>query len=248
MAIGIILARDFGVRPVEPIEPPQGGNLRVEEQPKAAPKIQQTPILPIHMDGAALDELFRSCMPRLQRTARQMLRNPEDCEDAMQEGLLLAFKNLHQFEGRSTFMTWLHTIVRNSARTHVRKMKSRPKCSLEEELADENESAFQQHFVDPGPSPEDECSRRERSRVLRDVVRELPSIYGRAMHLCDISGIEQKQATQILGISSCALKTCLFRARRLAARRIHGKYCVPGQHLRGDESLGRMETARLSAA
>ena len=50
-----------------------------------------------------------------------MLRNPQDCEDALQEGLLLAFRNLNQFQGRSKFSTWLHSIVRNAARTHVRK-------------------------------------------------------------------------------------------------------------------------------
>jgi len=40
-----------------------------------------------------------------------MLRHPQDSEDALQDGLLLAFRNLKQFQGRSTFSTWLHTAL-----------------------------------------------------------------------------------------------------------------------------------------
>jgi len=164
-----------------------------------------------------------------------MLRNTQDCEDVMQEGLLLAFKNLRQFEGRSSFATWLHSIIRNSARTHVRRMKCRPKCSSQEELSDENRSTFDQHFVDRGLSPEEECVRRERSRVLREVVQKLPSGYGFAMQLCDVEGLEPKDASQILGISSCALKTSLFRARRLAARQIRRRCCPTKESLQNNE-------------
>ena len=84
------------------------------------------------MTDVELDHLFASCMPRLRQAARQMLRNPQDCEDALQEGLLLAFRNLNQFQGRSQFSTWLHSIVRNAARTQVRRKKCRPQCSWEE--------------------------------------------------------------------------------------------------------------------
>lgn len=221
----------------------------MEEQRSPSLEMQRPPILPIDMDDAELDDLFASCMPRLQRTARQLLRNPQDSEDAMQEGLLLAYRNLRQFEGRSAFATWLHSILRNSARTHMRRMKCRPKCSLEEELSCENVSRFEQHFVDPGLSPEEECARRERSRVLREVVQELPSRYGSAMQLCDVEGLEPRDASQILGISSSALKTCLFRARRLAARQMRGRCCPPNADLRNNEISGRAQNyhSRFSA-
>src|ERR1700690_4233556 len=118
------------------------------------------------MNGAELDNLFASCIPRLHRTARLMLRDPQDSEDAVQEGLLLAFRNLSQFQGRSSFSTWLHSILRNVARTHYRRMKCRPKCSLEEELSNVKESKFEQDFVDLGRTPEEECELGERSRLL----------------------------------------------------------------------------------
>jgi RNA polymerase sigma-70 factor, ECF subfamily len=175
------------------------------------------------MDDAQLDELFASCMPRLRRIARQILRNPEDSEDALQEGLLLAFRNLRQFQGRSKFSSWLHTIVKNAARTHVRRMKSRPQLCSEEEFANRSELTLAELSVDPGPSPEDECVRQERSGILLDVLQDMPAKYQAVVHLCDVDGIQPKAAAQRLGITSCALKTYLFRARRLATRRIRAR-------------------------
>jgi len=154
---------------------------------------------------------------------RRLLRDPQDCEDALQEGLLLAFKNLSQFQGRSKFSTWLHSIVRNAARTHVRKMKCRPQCSWEE-LSLRGASMVEQLTVDPGLSPDEECALRERSRILLQVMQELPSRYNSAMRLCDVDGVDPKEAAQKLGITGSALKTYLFRARRLVTRRIRLRY------------------------
>jgi RNA polymerase sigma-70 factor (ECF subfamily) len=177
------------------------------------------------MTDAELDHLFASCMPRLRQTARQMLRNPQDCEDALQEGLLLAFRNLNQFQGRSKFSTWLHSIVRNAARTHVRKTKCRPQCSWEE-FSNGRESTVERLIVDPGPAPDEKCALRERSHILLELVQELPSKYHSVMRLCDVEGVEPKAAAQRLGITVSAVKTYLFRARRLVTKRIRER-CVP---------------------
>lgn len=182
------------------------------------------PILPINMDDAELDKLFASCIPRLKQTARQTLRNLQDSEDALQEGLLQAFRNLNQFQGRSRFSTWLHSIVKNAARTHVRRMKCRPQCSSEMELLDGGESILEELSLDPGLSPEEQCARRERSRILLEVLQELPPRFQSVVHLCDIDGVDGKDAARKLGITTTALKTSLFRARRLACQRIRGRF------------------------
>lgn len=119
----------------------------------------QNTALPADMSASELNHLFASCMPRLQRTARRLLRNFEDSEDALQEGLSLAYKNLKQFQGRSQFSTWLHSIVTNSARTHVRKMWCRPQCSLDDFL-NQGERAIERMTMDSRPGPHERCATR----------------------------------------------------------------------------------------
>lgn len=222
--------------------------MQAEEQSTPGLKIHRPPTLPVNMDDTELGELFASCMPRLRQTARKLLRNPQDSEDAMQEGLLLAFSNLGQFQGRSRFSTWLHSIVRNAARTHVRRMQRQLQCSSEADLASGGELTLEELSVDAGLSPEEECARRERSRILLEVLQDMSARYRSVMQLCDVEGIDQKEAAQKLGITVCALKTHLFRARRVAARQILGRVLPPADSSQSREhsSLQRTIMSGLS--
>ena len=52
--------------------------------------------------------------------ALKILGNEEDAEDAAQESFIKAYQQIHQFEGKSKFSTWLYTIV---YRTAISKLK-----------------------------------------------------------------------------------------------------------------------------
>jgi hypothetical protein len=66
----------------------------------------------------ALNTLFRRHHKSLYHLAPGVMGNPEDAEDALQDGLLSAFRSLKSFEGRSQFSTWL-TRIRNKRRSHA---------------------------------------------------------------------------------------------------------------------------------
>lgn len=53
--------------------------------------------------------------------AFRMLRNADDAEDAVQEGLALAWRRRDTFEGRSTLRSWVHSIVLNTCRDVIRR-------------------------------------------------------------------------------------------------------------------------------
>jgi RNA polymerase sigma-70 factor (ECF subfamily) len=163
-------------------------------------------------------------MPKLLRTARQVLRHQQDSEDALQEGLLSAFKNLHQFQGRSKFSTWLHSIVKNSARMHARKNSSHPSFSIEKELSDENNSVLEIACPDQSLDPEQTYALREQSRILADTLGELPPRYRAVIQLFDIEGLDGREAAEVLGVSLSGVKTSLHRARRLLTKKIRESY------------------------
>ena len=160
-----------------------------------------------------LEGLLTSCMPQLVRTARQIVRNPQDSDDVLQDSLLSAFRHLDQFEGRGQFTTWMYSIIRNAARTHYRKNTLHPMCSLDCNDSEEA-SSFVELSVDPNPNAEEAYAKKERSQILQARVGELRPSYRSAIRLCDIYGIDYMQAAAMLGTSVSALKTCLHRARR----------------------------------
>src|SRR6202035_1932056 len=83
-------------------------------------------------DARALDALFARNTRSLYQTALRVLGNPEDAEEALQEGLMSAYRNLPKFERRSQFSTWLTRIVINAALMRRRSKRARPAISLDD--------------------------------------------------------------------------------------------------------------------
>src|ERR1700738_2387481 len=83
-------------------------------------------------DNQAVEALFRRYQRPLFQTALRVMGNTEDAEDALQDGLLSASRNLKRFEGRSQFSTWLTRIVINAALMRRGSAKARPAVSLDE--------------------------------------------------------------------------------------------------------------------
>src|SRR5499433_178054 len=104
-------------------------------------------------DSQAVETLFSRYHRPLFQTALRVLGNAEDAEDALQEGMLSAYRNLKRFEGRSQFSTWLTRIVINAALMRRRSMKARPAVSLDDTQR-EDEVPATERFADDGPNPE----------------------------------------------------------------------------------------------
>src|ERR1039458_884286 len=104
-------------------------------------------------DARALDTLFARNTRALYQTAFRVLGNPEDAEEALQEGLLSAYRNLRRFEGRSQFSTWLTRIVINAALMRRRSNRARPAISLDDRTPD-GELPLAERFADESPNPE----------------------------------------------------------------------------------------------
>jgi RNA polymerase sigma factor (sigma-70 family) len=75
---------------------------------------------------ATLSERYRQ---QLFRAARRITRSCEDAEDAVQDTLLRAFVHVTDFDGRSSFGTWLTRIAINSALMILRKKRTSPKIN-----------------------------------------------------------------------------------------------------------------------
>jgi len=182
---------------------------------KAIPGHMPEECLPIHMSEAEINELFAACLPKLKKATRRMLQNEQDFEDALQDGLLLAFRKLHQFEGRSSFLTWLYSIVRNTSRVHFRKVAGRQAVSLESNTLATTPSSPKPDFAEKRPSPEELCIQNERSEILRRAAREMPQRYQPAIQYFHLEGLGEQESARRLHVTVSALKSQLHRSRNI---------------------------------
>jgi RNA polymerase sigma-70 factor (ECF subfamily) len=169
-------------------------------------------------DPHALNALFARNNRALYQTALRVLGNPEDAEEALQEGLLSAYRNLRRFERRSQFSTWLTRIVINAALMRRRSKLARPAVSLDD-LSSESETPLADRFADEGPDPEQLYAGTELRERVDKKLGEISPLLRTAFWLREIEGLSAEEAAQILGVSRNTLKARLWRARQeLAAR------------------------------
>src|SRR4029077_2135171 len=123
-------------------------------------------------DAQALNTLFHRHQRTLFHSALGIMGNPHDAEDALQDGLLSAFRNLKSFRGRSQFSTWLTRVVINAALMRRRGQAVRPSAAAAEPFGDDD-LPIVERLVSKGMNPEQLFGRLEIREILRDGLDEL---------------------------------------------------------------------------
>jgi len=170
-------------------------------------------------DVQALNTLFRRDHKSLFHSALGVIGNHEDAEDALQDGLLSAFRGLKSFEGRSQFSTWLTRIVINAALMRRRSMAARPATALVE-LQQTDEILATEQMVSKGLTPEQLLARMEKLQVFKTHIEELSPILRTVFVLRVMRECTTDETAKILSVSENTVKARLWRARRKLAKRL----------------------------
>jgi len=192
-------------------------------------------------DHQAVETLFRRYQRPLFQTALRVLGNTEDAEDALQDGLLSAYRNLKRFEGRSQFSTWLTRIVINAALMRRRSAKARPAVSLDEPPR-EDELPATERFADDGLTPEQVFANTEIREMLSENLDQLSPLLRTAFVLREVQGYSTGEAAKKLGVTENTLKARLWRARHQLAERLGRRL----RRMRDDITGGGMGDAECS--
>ena len=180
-------------------------------------------------NAEALEMLFSRYSRALYPTALRLMGNAEDAEDALQEGLLSAFRNLKRFEGRSQFSTWMTRIVINAALMRLRRNRNHPVASLDGSPVNSEDSTLADLIPDHNLNPEEACVQSEMQQLLEQNVRALPQKLQRAVWLRDMEDLSTHEAAATLGIGSATMKSQLHRARTKLSGMLKSALNAPGR-------------------
>jgi RNA polymerase sigma-70 factor, ECF subfamily len=171
-------------------------------------------------DPEAFGELFRRHRDRLWAVALRTLGDPEEAADALQDGMLSAFRRAGDFRGDAAVTTWLHRIVVNACLDRLRRRAARPAT-----LAGGTESleALVSHREGP-----DTAAKLDIDAALL----VLPPPQRAALVLVDMLGFSVADAAAILEISPGTVKSRCARSRaRLLPylEHLRGNQAAPGR-------------------
>jgi RNA polymerase sigma-70 factor (ECF subfamily) len=162
-------------------------------------------------DARAFEALMRRYNRTLYRTARAILRDDAEAEDAVQEAYIRAYGALGGFRGESKLSTWLVRIVANEALMRRRK-KARSAVVVP------MDSAVEERWEEPmseEAGPERNALGGEMRRLLENRIDALPDDYRAVFMLRAVEELSVEEAATALGIPEATVRTRHFRARAL---------------------------------
>jgi RNA polymerase sigma-70 factor (ECF subfamily) len=158
-------------------------------------------------------ELVRPYEKSVYYATFSILQNQQDAEDAAQETVLKALKNLHSFRAESKFSTWLISIAVNEARARLRHDRVLKFESVDQSQTEEDGSFTPAVITDWREVPLQALERKELREQLQKAIASLPEIYREVLLLRDVEEFDIAETAAALGVSTGVVKTRLLRAR-----------------------------------
>jgi len=148
---------------------------------------------------------------RLYPTVLRLVGSAEDAEDILQDAFFRAFEKLDQFQGESSFYTWVYRIAVNLALSGQRRRRVRsvfrlgrkPPVSRGLHPADESAEA----------DPSVRLERAERERIVEAALNRLGPEHRAVVVLKDFDGRRYEEISAILNIPVGTVRSRLHRAR-----------------------------------
>lgn len=172
-------------------------------------------------DDEAFHYVMRRYNQKLFRTARSILRDDAEAEDAVQESYLLAYRAMATFRNEAKLSTWLVRIVVNESIGRARKQKrSAEVIRLDSEGADrDRDSEFAPQAgdqrEDPDERPEMLAQRRELRKLLEKKIDALPDTFRSVFMMRAVEEMSAEETSAALGIPDATVRTRFFRAKSL---------------------------------
>ncbi|NUR57986.1 MAG: sigma-70 family RNA polymerase sigma factor [Catenulispora sp.] len=189
-------------------------------------------------DHHAFRDLVQGHSHELQVHCYRILGSLQDAEDALQETLVSAWRNLGEFGERSSLRTWLYKIATNRCLSMLRADSRRPRVAstvpevvLPEATGTDTAPPWLEpypdvlldHLVDQHPGPEARYETTEAiSLAFITALQLLPPRQRAVLVLRDVLGYHAAEVAQMLGTTQEGVSSALKRARATVDNHLAG--------------------------
>ena len=165
-------------------------------------------------DQRAFETIMRRNNRLMFRTARSILKNDAEAEDAVQEAYLQAYRALGGFRADAKLSTWLVRIVANEALGRLRRRGADviPLDTVTDAGAAHTETSMEQN---PDDRPERAAERAQVRKLIENRIDMLPDAFRTVFVLRAVQEFTVEETAAALGIPEATVRTRFFRARSL---------------------------------
>jgi len=155
----------------------------------------------VKQDRKAQKRLYEAFKTRMYILCQRYFSNKEDSKDALQEGFIKVFKDLHQYdENKAALGTWMNRVFVNTCLQKLRKKKvDFQAMGVKTEMVGfESTIISDLHLKD-----------------LTRIIQKLPIGYRTVFNLYVIEGYNHREISTQLGIAESTSKTQLMKAKKM---------------------------------
>ena len=163
-------------------------------------------------DLEAFNQLVLTHQDMMYRIALRILNDEPAADDATQNAMIQAFRNINSFRGGS-FRSWLARVTVNASYDELRRWRRQPSLSLEQVNRDGEEVESLPWMIDLSAGPEESFDALELRDAIQHCVKALIPDYRLVVILVDVEGMSYEEAAQIAHIPVGTVKSRLARAR-----------------------------------
>jgi RNA polymerase sigma-70 factor (ECF subfamily) len=166
-------------------------------------------------DLAAFEELVFRHRDRIYARVFSMTRHEADAVDLSQDAWIKGWQRLAQFQGESSFTTWMTRIAINLCLDHLRKQKRHRLDSIEE--LDEESGGVERQMPVVAVNPTAGLERAELRKKIDGALGQLTVEHRTVLVLHEFEDMEYKEIAKTVGCSLGTVMSRLFYARRKMA-------------------------------
>jgi RNA polymerase sigma-70 factor (ECF subfamily) len=154
-------------------------------------------------DMRSFEALYHQYSKAMYSTCYRLLNHSGDAEDILQEAFADAFKNIHRFEYRSSFGTWLKQIVIHKCVSHLRAKKW--------QWVEIEENSI--HHSSNSTDVSEEADMAFKVENIKMAIQALPAGYRTVLSLYLLEGYDHDEIAAIMEVAPSTTRTQYIRAK-----------------------------------
>ncbi len=171
-------------------------------------------------DKEAFEQLYQAYKRPILNYLYRFIGNRHSAEELTQEAFVKAYMNLHKYEPRAKFSSWLYKIAGNLAKNYLRHAsydkRAEPKRRGSRSIGEKEISPFET-IENGSKGPVENARTKEAEELIQQAIDKLPAHLKETVILCDIEGFSYQEASKVMNCSMMTVGSRLWRARKKLA-------------------------------
>ena len=171
-------------------------------------------------DDVAFGQLISRYQRKVFTIALGMVKTPDDAMDIAQEAFIKVHRYIGNFQGSSSFYTWLYRIIVNLCIDHLRRSGKFASTEFDERTYKNTSSGGKEGALSSGldGDPSRNLGRKELAEHIQLAIDELPPYHRAVIVMREIEGMSYADMAKAMKVSKGTIMSRLHHARQKLQR------------------------------